>query len=185
LKKNPLGKVPTFEKDGEIVYDSAVVLEYLDGIYPDSAILPTDPYLRAQSRMLIERTAPLASSFFGLFIIHSEKIEGAEREAKIKAVEEAIDSIEKLITEPFFGGNSAGFVDYLILPFFERVAHISPLLSIPSPFPSSDRWPGLSSWFGRCCALPAAVAAMQPAAYHQGFIKTFVIGKSADCDFGI
>ncbi|GMT13735.1 hypothetical protein PFISCL1PPCAC_5032, partial [Pristionchus fissidentatus] len=182
--KHPQGKVPAFEKDGKIVIESGIIPEYLDGLYPESAILPTDPYLRAQQRILLDQVAPITTAFYGLFAIYREKLEGEARDAKIKTVEDAVDGIEKLLKEDYFGGSSAGFVDWLIFPFFERLALLSSPLSLPSLFPSS-RWPALSSWFGRISAHPAAAAAVQPADAHLGFIKSFVVGGAPDYDSGL
>ncbi|GMS77960.1 hypothetical protein PENTCL1PPCAC_135, partial [Pristionchus entomophagus] len=57
LNKHPQGKVPAFEKDGKIVIESSIIPEYLDAIYPSSAILPSDPYLRAKEKILMEHAS--------------------------------------------------------------------------------------------------------------------------------
>ncbi|KAF8357565.1 gsto-1 [Pristionchus pacificus] len=183
FNKHPQGKVPTFEKDGQIVIESGIIPEYLDGIYPESAILPTDPYLRAKQRILLEQAAPLTTAFYGLFAVYRENLEGEARDAKIKPVEDAIDNIEKLLKDEYFGGSTPGFADWLLFPFFERVSLLSTPLSLPSPFPSS-RWPNLSSWWGRISSLPAAAAALQPKEVHLAFVKSFIGGK-ADYDVGL
>lgn len=48
----------------QIVIESGIIPEYLDGIYPESAILPTDPYLRAKQRILLEQAAPVSELRF-------------------------------------------------------------------------------------------------------------------------
>jgi len=52
---NPMGKVPTLEMDGKIVYESTVVAEYVDETLDGDKILPKDPYKKAQQKMLTER----------------------------------------------------------------------------------------------------------------------------------
>jgi maleylpyruvate isomerase len=57
--KNPMAQVPTLEiieDDGRriLIPQSLPILEYLDERWPDPAILPGDPYLRARARALAE-----------------------------------------------------------------------------------------------------------------------------------
>ncbi|GMR41621.1 hypothetical protein PMAYCL1PPCAC_11816, partial [Pristionchus mayeri] len=183
FNKHPQGKVPSFEKDGKVVIESGIIPEYLDGIYPESSILPTDPFLRARQRIILEQAAPITTAFYGLIAVYRENLEGEAKETKVKAVEEALDTVEKLLKEDYFGGSSPGFADWLLFPFFERISLLSPLLPLSSPFPS-PRWSSLSSWWSRISSLPAATAALQPKEVHLAFIKSFVGGK-ADNDVGI
>jgi maleylpyruvate isomerase len=57
--KNPMAQVPTLEiteDDGSVrdISQSLPILEYLDERWPEPAILPRDPYLRAKCRGLAE-----------------------------------------------------------------------------------------------------------------------------------
>jgi len=54
LKINPNGVVPTLLSDGEPVIDSAVIVEYLDEVWPEPEPLrPTDPIALARMRSLM------------------------------------------------------------------------------------------------------------------------------------
>jgi len=49
-RQNPLGKVPALIlESGEVLYDSAVILEYLDMLAGGGKIIPTDPPARFRS----------------------------------------------------------------------------------------------------------------------------------------
>lgn len=48
---HPLAKVPWIVDDGFGVFDSTVILEWLEERYPEPALLPTDPKGRAEVRM--------------------------------------------------------------------------------------------------------------------------------------
>jgi glutathione S-transferase len=50
LKLNPNGVVPTMVHDGNVILDSSVICEYLDEVFPDKPLTPTDPVKRAQMR---------------------------------------------------------------------------------------------------------------------------------------
>ena len=51
---NPLGLVPTLQMNDKIVYDSKICNDYLDEVYPGDKLVPSDPYLRARDKMLME-----------------------------------------------------------------------------------------------------------------------------------
>ena len=53
LKLNPNGVVPTLIHDGRPVYESSVIVQYLDQIHPDTALVPADAYGQAQMRAWI------------------------------------------------------------------------------------------------------------------------------------
>ncbi len=48
---NPLGVVPTLVDNGAVVYESNVIIEYLDDAYPTPALRPTSPLARARMRL--------------------------------------------------------------------------------------------------------------------------------------
>src|SRR5262249_9834945 len=51
LKLNPNGVVPTLVHDGTPIVESSLILYYLDEIFPDPPLMPTDPQARFQVRM--------------------------------------------------------------------------------------------------------------------------------------
>jgi glutathione S-transferase len=51
---NPNGQVPTLLHEGRIIYESDVLNEYLDDVFPKKPLLPTDPYRKALSRILMD-----------------------------------------------------------------------------------------------------------------------------------
>lgn len=54
---NPLGKVPVWvQEDGKTLFDSRVIVEYLDSISPVGHLIPTDP----RSRIAVRRCEALA-----------------------------------------------------------------------------------------------------------------------------
>ena len=50
LKLNPNGLVPTLVHDGAVILDSSVIMEYLDEIFPEPSMVPSDPVARAHMR---------------------------------------------------------------------------------------------------------------------------------------
>ncbi|MBI1213229.1 MAG: glutathione S-transferase family protein [Alphaproteobacteria bacterium] len=54
LAANPRAEVPALIDDGFAVFDSTIILEYVEDKFPSPALLPRDPKLRAQARMIEE-----------------------------------------------------------------------------------------------------------------------------------
>lgn len=57
LKINPNGVVPSLIDGGSVIIDSAVIIEYLDEVFPEpTALVPGDPVKRAAMRSFIRYT---------------------------------------------------------------------------------------------------------------------------------
>lgn len=50
LKLNPNGVVPTLVHDGAVIIDSSAICEYLDEVFPEPKLTPSDPVERAKMR---------------------------------------------------------------------------------------------------------------------------------------
>ncbi|KAL5089403.1 hypothetical protein Trisim1_012458 [Trichoderma cf. simile WF8] len=61
LEANPRGRVPAIRQGDWACSESAVILEYLEDIYPDIPLFPSDPRLRANCRLWIHHVSPLNS----------------------------------------------------------------------------------------------------------------------------
>jgi glutathione S-transferase len=51
LALNPNGVVPTLVHGDRVVYESNVITEYLDDVFPTPRLYPQDPWFRAQAKM--------------------------------------------------------------------------------------------------------------------------------------
>jgi len=55
LRLNPNGVVPTIIHDGRVVYESAVIDEYLDDVFPAPPLRPADAWERARMRIWVKQ----------------------------------------------------------------------------------------------------------------------------------
>jgi len=54
LRLNPNGVVPTLVHDDKVVLESSVICQYLDEAFPEPALMPPNPYERAQARIWLK-----------------------------------------------------------------------------------------------------------------------------------
>lgn len=55
LALNPKGVVPTLVHDGRVLVESTLIVEYLDERFPAPALMPFEPYTRAQARLWMKK----------------------------------------------------------------------------------------------------------------------------------
>ena len=121
LEVSPYGKVPVVVVDGKSIYESAVIGEYLDEVYPEVRLMPEDPYERAQSRIWTDYVATRLSPPMGR-IRKAEKPEDAEEAwPDLHTALEYIERHLKSCEGPWFVGGSFGMADINFLPFLERL----------------------------------------------------------------
>ena len=118
LDISPTGKVPLLEvaeHDGSarIIFESAVVAEYLDEI-AGQRLLPADPLERARERAWVEFGAQALADIYRLYTAPDEARFKTER----RAVAAKLERLEDEIAAPWFGGDRFGLVDAAFGPIF-------------------------------------------------------------------
>ena len=127
LDLNPYNSVPTLVDRDLVLYDSRVIIEYLDERFPHPPLMPVDPVTRAHFRLALFRIEkdwyPLAEQIY----------EGNDRKPiarAIKALEESIlSSVEIFAAKRFFLSDEFSLVDCTIAPILWRL----PLFNIELP----------------------------------------------------
>jgi glutathione S-transferase len=119
LAISPTGKVPLLEVEGEdarghVIFESAVIAEYLDEIGEGERLLPSDPLERARERAWVEVGALALANLYRLYVTPEEATFEAER----KQVEAKLERLEKEIAGPWFSGERFGLVDAAFGPVF-------------------------------------------------------------------
>ncbi|MBI3001038.1 MAG: glutathione S-transferase family protein [Deltaproteobacteria bacterium] len=54
LELNPYGKVPVLVDDDAVIYESAIIDEYLEEKFPEPPLMPRDPTARARVRIWVD-----------------------------------------------------------------------------------------------------------------------------------
>lgn len=144
VEVNPYGSVPTLVDRDLALYESTVVMEYLDERYPHPPLLPVYPVARANSRLLIHRIQRDWCKQVDL-ILDSRSKEPARVQAR-KELRESLTGVSPLFADkPFFLSEELSLVDCCLLPILWRL----PLLGIELPKPAKPLLDYMERQFAR------------------------------------
>ena len=123
LKLNPNGVVPTIIHDGRVVYESAVIDEYLDDVFPDPPLRPTDPWERARMRIWVkqldEGLHAASATISACIAFRYQFMEGKTEEELKKTLDGYVDPVKRVrMTENVMKGVDSNF----FTPAIKRVA---------------------------------------------------------------
>ncbi len=114
LALSPLGKTPVLQVGSRAVFESAVILEYLEEVYPP-ALHPADPLRRADHRAWIAIGSAVLDDIAGLY----SAPDAPTFEAKRRQLAGRFGRIEtRLVAEPWFDGTAFSLVDAVYGPVF-------------------------------------------------------------------
>ena len=120
LQISPLSKVPVLKIDGNILFESAVINEYLDEITPPS-MHPGDPLQKALNRAWIEFGTELSNLSFKMVLTDDEEIVAQS----LEALQNKFEFLDKnLATGPFFNGAAFSLIDAAYAPVFIRTEYL-------------------------------------------------------------
>lgn len=154
-KLNPLGKIPVLVLDnGEAVYDSAVIVEYLEGIKPEPRLVPVD----FSGRIAVKRWEALGDGIAEATVTishdHGPMSDATKREAWLQRqrgkVERGLAAIDAALRgREWLHGNTFSLAD---------VCAGYPLFYLDRELPSYDwrrDFPGLANYAERLAARPS------------------------------
>jgi glutathione S-transferase len=169
-KLNPIGKVPSLEHDGKIIWDSLIGVDYLEQTFPNGPqIMSKDTYERAKQRMLVERLSALAPAIYALY-----RDKGQETLQKLHDV---IALHENLLQKSdYFGGSTPTYADYMLWPWIERLAAVS-ILTERRVHVGRETYPKFAAYIERMKQLPEIKEFFLDGPFHVRFIKTRLEGN--------
>jgi glutathione S-transferase len=135
---SPLGKTPVLKVGATAIFESAVILEYLEETQPHP-LHPTDPLRRAEHRSLIEFGSAILNDIWGLY----SAADAAAFAAKRKQLAERFAWLERRIrAEPWFDGAAFSLVDTVFAPVFRYFDAFDRIgdFGILADLPRIDRW---------------------------------------------
>jgi RNA polymerase-associated protein len=124
---NPYGTVPTLVDRDLRLYESRIIMEYLDERFPHPPLMPVDPVARASARLFIYR---VEQDWYGLMEAILKGSEGTDGAQVRKELRESLIATSPVFgSKSFFMSDEFSLVDCCIAPLLWRL----PVLGIELP----------------------------------------------------
>jgi len=174
---SPYGKVPVLCHGPHRVWESAIVNEYLEEVFPTPPLLPTDPPTRALARIWIDfANSKFTPAFYKLLLAQDQSSQqewASELTRHLTFIE--TEGLGRCSGDgPFWFGATPSLVDLTYYPWFERWPVLTHYRGGPLP-----AQPRLTRWFEAVAALPYVQATVQPAEYHIQQYASYAGGSAA------
>lgn len=166
LSRHPFGRIPVFEHDGFMLYETQAILRYIDRLLPDPALTPADARTAARMDQLMNINDWYlfhgASNVITFHRVVGPRVLGlqpdeAAIEAAMPRAHAAFAELSRLLgDQPYLAGNRLTLADLLIAPqldFFAETPEWGPL--------TADR-PNLPAWLERMNSRPSMTATTWP-----------------------
>jgi glutathione S-transferase len=145
LKASPTGKVPVIVVDGDSIYESNVVNQYLDEVTDGPRLMPEDPKRRAYARIWM---AFADTDFFPpLFVASVGRERGFSEERISEAFEKlkaALEKLEERLKDRDYLADEFSLADVAHAGNFVRLRELEDKSEV-----SLDEYPNVEAWMAR------------------------------------
>lgn len=128
---NPYNSLPTLVDRELVLYNSQIIMEYLDERFPHPPLLPVYPVARAKSRLMVYR---IKGDWYSLVDIIEQGEEGVDR-AREELRNALLTVVPVFANSPYFLSEDFTLVDCVIAPLLWRL----PALGIELPLASKAK----------------------------------------------
>jgi len=122
LDLNPDHSLPTLVDRDLVLYDSRVIIEYLDERFPHPPLMPVDPVTRAQFRLALLR---IERDWYSLASRIAADGKGKDADAaRVQLRDLVLQTAPFFTVKPWFLGDEFSLVDASIAPILWRLQHL-------------------------------------------------------------
>ncbi|MDH5228748.1 MAG: glutathione S-transferase N-terminal domain-containing protein [Gammaproteobacteria bacterium] len=115
---NPYNTVPTLVDRDLVLYDSRVIMEYLDERFPHPPLMPVDPVSRARSRLMLHR---IDSDWYTLLADISSGDSAREEKARSEFKASLTSVVPIFEAMPYFMSEDFSLIDCCVAPLMWRL----------------------------------------------------------------
>ena len=169
LKISPLGKTPVLLVDGQPIFESAVICEYLDET-ASPRLHPQDALQRARHRGWVEFGSAVLNAIGAFYNSATEET----LLTKAADIRDRFEQIETELTErPYFAGENFTMVDAVFGPVFRYFDVFEQF----EDFGFFARTPRVRAWRATLAARASIQAAVSPA--YDALLRTFLTRRES------
>ncbi len=135
LKISPYGKVPVLRHDGAVIFESAVINEYLEEVFPERPLLPRGPVRRAQARIWIDfANVRFTPHVYKLMLAQEADAQAFQAERLTNALlMMEHEGLGKLGDGSYWLGDDISLVDLTFLPHMQRLGVLAHYRDFQTP----------------------------------------------------
>jgi glutathione S-transferase len=123
LALSPLGKVPVLKYGDDVLFESAVINEFLDEI-TEGSLMPSDPLQKAKDRAWIEFSSQVLMAQYQTSLAKTQE----DFAQALAGLNDKLSRLEVLSSdEGFFNGKDLALIDTALAPLFTRFTAIESL----------------------------------------------------------
>ncbi len=141
MAQNPYGKVPVLEDDGAVIYESAIIDEYLEDKYPATPLMSHDLAERARTRIWVDYCNTRLQRAGG-FVAHDYKVDQSKAE-----IVEYLKELDGHMRGREYIAGAYSLADITFIPFFTRLDRYQATIG--------DDLPNVKAWMKRLLDRPA------------------------------
>ncbi len=122
MEVNPYGTLPTLIDRDLVLFNSRIIMEYLDERFPHPPLMPVYPVLRGKSRLLMLR---IEQDWYPT-LAKAERGTAQERESALKQLKEELLAIAPIFQQtPYFMSEEFGLIDCYVAPLLWKLRNMS------------------------------------------------------------
>jgi glutathione S-transferase len=161
LSRHPFGRIPAFEHDGWMLYETQAIMRYVDAVVPGPRLQPEEPRAAARMNQLIgiadwylmpQVSVPITSNR----VVKPRFNRPVDEDAVVKAIPNAricIGEIDRLLDgHTWMAGDALSLADLLLAP------HLSMFAQAPEGAQILQDHDNLRGWLARIEARPSMQA---------------------------
>ena len=167
LAISPLGKVPLLRVGEAVIFESAVILEYLEETH-GNPLHPADPLRRAEHRAWIEFGSTILADLWAFYTAADDAV----LQAKARTLTEKFQRLELTLGDgPYFEGARFSLVDTVFGPVFRYFDAFDAI----GDFGILSGKPKLARWRKSLAARPSVRSAVS--ADYPALLRDFIDGR--------
>ncbi len=124
LRVSPMGRVPVLLVDGRPVFESMIINELIDELYPERPLMPAHAIARAEARgwIVFANDVVMTAGHQAMTALAGPQ-DGSALEGRLAPLRDAFAKLDAQVARgggPFFAGERFSLVDAAYAPFFRR-----------------------------------------------------------------
>jgi glutathione S-transferase len=178
---SPYSKVPVLQRGGNVIYEPAIINQYLEDVYPEPARMPADPGQRAMARIWIDYDNVKFTVAFYRVLLEQDR---ERRAVLVQSITDMLGVIEDEAlgklgyadgnAGPYFLGSEISLADLSFYPHLERFGVLIEYRGIDMP----ARFERLRAWLAAMVVRPSVQATSHSADYHVEAYKRYADGSA-------